>query len=204
MLLGAIVISLVAWWIERREGWPIEATAIAVLVLANAILGFIQEAKAADAVVALARMTAVTSSVLRDGERERIANAELVPGDILSLEEGDAVGADARLLLSASLRVQEASLTGESEAVLKDAATLTDLGSLAERFCMVFKGTAVVQGTGRAIVTATGMQTEMRAFPAGGDGSGITVNLPIARPVTVSIVRNADGRIRAMICGSLP
>jgi len=164
LLLGAIVISLVAWWIEGREGWPIEATAITVLVLANAILGFVQEAKAADAVAALARMTAVTSSVLRDGERERIASAELVPGDILLLEEGDAVGADARLLLSTSLRVQEASLTGESEAVLKDAATLTDLAPLAERFCMVFKGTAVVQGTGRAIVTATGMQTEMGAI----------------------------------------
>lgn len=161
LLLGAIVISLVAWWIEGREGWPIEATVIAVVVLANAILGFVQETKAADAVAALARMTAVTSSVLRDGKRERIASAELVPGDILLLEEGDAVGADARLLLSTSLRVQEASLTGESEAVLKDAAALTGPAPLAERLCMVFKGTAVVQGTGRAIVTSTGMQTEM-------------------------------------------
>jgi Ca2+-transporting ATPase len=106
----------------------------------------------------------VTSSVLRDGERRRIPSAELVPGDILLLEEGDAVGADGRLLLSATLRVQEASLTGESEAVLKDSAALKHPAPLAERFCMVFKGTAVVQGTGRAVITAIGMQTEMGAI----------------------------------------
>jgi Ca2+-transporting ATPase len=164
LLLGAIVIALVAWLIEGLEGWPIDALVIAMVVLANAVLGFVQEARAASAVAALARMTAVTSSVLRDGERMRIPSAELVPGDILLLEEGDAVGADGRLLLSASLRVQEASLTGESEAVLKDAAPLSGPAPLAERSCMVFKGTAVVQGTGRAVITATGMQTEVGAI----------------------------------------
>lgn len=164
LLLGAIVIALVAWLIEGREGWPIDAIVITMVVVANAVLGFVQEARAANAVAALARMTAVTSSVLRDGGRRRIPSAELVPGDILLLEEGDAVGADGRLLRSASLRLQEASLTGESEAVLKDAAALDDLAPLAERSCMVFKGTAVVQGTGRAIITATGMQTEMGAI----------------------------------------
>lgn len=161
LLLGAIVIALVAWLVEGREGWPIDAIVITMVVVANAVLGFVQEARAANAVAALARMTAVTSSVLRDGERRRIPSAELVPGDILLLEEGDAVGADGRLLRSASLRLQEASLTGESEAVLKDAAALDGLAPLAERSCMVFKGTAVVQGTGRAVITATGMQTEM-------------------------------------------
>ena len=161
LLLGAIIIALVAWLIEGLEGWPIDAIVIAMVVLANAGLGFIQETRAANAVAALARMTAVTSSVLRDGERRRIPSAELVPGDILLLEEGDAVGADGRLLLSANLRVQEASLTGESEAVLKDADPLNAPAPLAERTCMVFKGTAVVQGTGRVVVTATGMETEM-------------------------------------------
>ena len=164
LLLGAIFIALVAWLIEGRESWPIDAIVIAMVVAANAVLGFLQEARAADAVAALARMTAVTSSVLRDGERKRISSVELVPGDILLLEEGDAVGADGRLLLAASLRVQEASLTGESEAVLKDATTLKGLAPLAERSCMVFKGTAVGQGTGRAVITATGMQTEMGAI----------------------------------------
>ena len=164
LLLAAIVIALAAWLIEGFEGWPIDALVIAMVVLANAGLGFVQEVRAANAVAALARMTAVTSSVMRDGERRRIPSAELVPGDILLLEEGDAVGADGRLLLSASLRVQEASLTGESEAVLKDAAPLAAPAPLAERSCMVFKGTAVVQGIGRAVITATGMQTEVGAI----------------------------------------
>src|SRR5690606_26280572 len=117
LLLGAILVALVAWLIEGREGVPVDAIVIAMVVVANAVLGFVQEARAANAVAALARMTAVTSSVLRGGERRRIPSTELVRGDILLLEEGDAVGADGRLLLSASLRVQEASLTGESEAV---------------------------------------------------------------------------------------
>jgi magnesium-transporting ATPase (P-type) len=164
LLLGAIVVALVAWLIEGREGLPVDAIVIAMVVVANAVLGFVQEARAANAVAALARMTAVTSSVLRNGERRRISSTELVPGDILLLEEGDAVGADGRLLLSASLRVHEASLTGESESVLKDAAPLNSPAPLAERSCMVFKGTAVVQGTGRAVITATGMQTEMGAI----------------------------------------
>lgn len=86
LLLSAIVISVLARWVEGREGWPIEAAVIAVVVLANAILGFVQEAKAADAIAALARMTAITCSVLRDGERERIPSAKLVPGDIVLLE----------------------------------------------------------------------------------------------------------------------
>lgn len=164
LLFSAIAIALVAWQLEGRNGWPIDSIVIAMVVVANAVLGFVQEARAANAVAALARMTAVTSSVRRDGERRRIPSAELVPGDILLLEEGDAVGADGRLLSSASLRVQEASLTGESEAVLKSEATLNAPAPIAERSCMVFKGTAVVQGTGLAVVTSTGMQTEMGAI----------------------------------------
>lgn len=164
LLIGAVVIALAAWLIEGREGWPVDALVIAAVLLLNAALGFIQESKAADAVAALARMTAVTSSALPDGQRQRIPSAELVPGDILLFEEGDAVGADARLLAAAGLRIQEASLTGESEAVLKDPAPLAAAAPLADRTSMVFKGTAVVQGNGRAIVTATGMATEMGAI----------------------------------------
>ena len=128
------------------------------------MLGYVQEAKAENAVAALARMTAVTSAVVRDGQVQRVPSAELVRGDLLVLGEGDAVGADARLVQAASLRVQEASLTGESEAVLKDAATLPGPAALGDRLDMVFKGTAVAQGTGRAVVTATGMDTEMGAI----------------------------------------
>ncbi|MFA7588355.1 MAG: HAD-IC family P-type ATPase, partial [Novosphingobium sp.] len=164
LLIGAVVIALAAWLAQGAQGWPIDAMVIATILLANAVLGFIQENKAANAVAALARMTAVTSSVLRGGQRERIPSAELVPGDLILLEEGDAVGADARLVSAAALRIQEASLTGESEAVLKDPATLTAPAPLADRRSMVFKGTAVAQGSGRAIVTATGMATEMGAI----------------------------------------
>ncbi|MCW5638729.1 MAG: cation-translocating P-type ATPase [Rubrivivax sp.] len=164
LLLAAIVVSLAAWLIEGRIGWPVDAVVIGVIVVLNGLLGYAQEAKARDAVAALARMTAVTSAVWRDGRLQRIPSAQLVRGDLLELAEGDAVGADARLVEAASLRVQEASLTGESEAVLKDAATLPGPAALGDRLNMVFKGTAVVQGSGRALVTATGMATEMGAI----------------------------------------
>jgi P-type Ca2+ transporter type 2C len=164
LLLAAIVVSLVAWLFEGAAGWPVDAVVIAVIVVANAILGYAQEAKAENAVAALARMTAATSAVMRDGELRRIPSAELVRGDLLVLGEGDAVGADARLVEAAALRVQEASLTGESVPVLKDPARLAAPAALGDRLDMVFKGTEVVQGTGRAVVTATGMQTEVGAI----------------------------------------
>ena len=161
LLLGAVVVSFLAWLLEGHEPLPIDAIVIAAIVLLNAALGYVQEAKAADAVAALAKMTAVTSSVVRSGERRRIPSAELVPGDLLLLEEGDAVGADARLVQAAELRVQEASLTGESASVSKSVEALQHPQPLAERTSMVFKGTAVSQGSGLALVTATGMHTEM-------------------------------------------
>ena len=161
LLLAAIAIALIAWVIEGRAGWPVDAIVIAVVVLLNAALGHAQEAKAENAVAALGQMTAANSAVLRGGQRVRVPSAELVRGDVLLLGEGDAVGADARLVQATSLRVQEASLTGESEAVLKDAATLPAPAALGDRANMVYRGTAVAQGTGRAVVTATGMHTEM-------------------------------------------
>lgn len=164
LLIAAIVVALAAWFIEGRHGWPVDAVVIGVVVVLNAVLGWLQEAKAENAVAALARMTAVTSAVRRDGHLTRVPSAALVRGDVLVLAEGDTVGADARLAQAASLRVQEASLTGESEPVLKDAAALPSPAPLGDRTSMVFKGTAVVQGSGLAIVTATGMQTEMGAI----------------------------------------
>ena len=155
-----------AWWFEGRgqagaAGWPLDAIVITCVVVVNAVLGWLQEAKAASAVAALAKMTTATAGVLRDGKPQRVPSAELVHGDVLVLAEGDAVGADARLPQAAALTVAEAPLTGESEAVLKDIATLSQPAALGDRLDMVFKGTAVAQGTGRAIVTATGMDTEM-------------------------------------------
>jgi magnesium-transporting ATPase (P-type) len=166
-LLGAAAaVALAAWWFEGRgrpdaAGWPLDAIVIACVVVLNAVLGWLQEAKAAQAVAALAKMTTATSAVLRDGVVARVPSAELVKGDLLVLAEGDAVGADARLTQAAALKLLEAPLTGESEAVLKDAARLSAPAALGDRLNMVFKGTAVAQGTGRALVTATGMQTEM-------------------------------------------
>jgi potassium/sodium efflux P-type ATPase len=166
-LLGAAAaVALASWWFRGRDHpgsaeWPLDAIVIAVVVIFNAVLGWLQEAKAEQAVAALAKMTTATSSVLRDGSVVRVPSTELVKGDVLILTEGEAVGADARLTLSAALKLLEAPLTGESEAVLKDAATLSAPAALGDRLNMVFKGTAVAQGTGRAVVTATGMQTEM-------------------------------------------
>ena len=164
LLLGAIAISLGAWTVEGATGVPVDAVVIAAVVLLNAVLGFVQENKAENAVAALASMTAATSTVWRDGELKTVPAAELVCGDILVLGEGDAVGADARLITAAALRVSEASLTGESEAVLKDPGTLGGDVPLGDRLNMVFKGTAVVQGRGRAVVTGTAMKTEVGAI----------------------------------------
>jgi len=163
-MLAAAAISLAAWLAEDAEGWPVDAIVIGAIVLANALLGALQEARAQNAVAALARLTAATASVLREGRLLRVPSETLVRGDVLVLAEGDAVGADARLLEASSLRVQEASLTGESAAVDKDPATLPAPVPLAERTNMVFAGTAVVQGSARAIVTATGMDTEVGAI----------------------------------------
>jgi potassium/sodium efflux P-type ATPase len=164
LLMAAVVVTLLAWFIEGRVGWPVDAVVIAVIVVLNGILGYVQEAKAADAAAALARMVEATSAVMRDGQMTRVPSATLVRGDLLVLGEGDAVGADARLVRAAALRVQEASLTGESEAVLKDAAPLVAPAAVADQRNMVFKGTAVAQGTGLALVTATGMATQMGAI----------------------------------------
>ncbi len=161
LLFGAMVISLAAWFLEGAGGLPIDVVVILLIVLANAVIGFVQENRAADAVAALADMTAARATVLRDGKLATVPAADLVPGDVLVLGEGDAVAADARLISASSLQVQEASLTGESEAVTKTVTPLLELGSLGDRHNMVFKGTAVARGVGRAVVTGTGMDTEM-------------------------------------------
>jgi magnesium-transporting ATPase (P-type) len=161
LLLGAIVISLVAWVIEGAEEIPFEVIVIAVIVVLNALLGYFQEAKAEQAVAALQRMAAASAGVLRDGHEQRVPATDVVPGDVLLLAEGDAVAADARLLEAASLMVAEAPLTGESEPVTKQVAPLPGPAGLADRVNMVFDGTAVARGRGRAVVTATGMGSEM-------------------------------------------
>jgi magnesium-transporting ATPase (P-type) len=161
LLLASIVVSLVAWVLEGASHVPVEAIVIALIVVANGVLGFVQERQAERAVAALQALAAPTSRVLRDGRERRIPASDLVPGDVLLLGEGDAVTADGRLLGASSLTVAEAALTGESEPVLKDVAPLTEPSPVGDRLSMVFGGTAVTRGMGRAVVTGTGLATEL-------------------------------------------
>ncbi len=161
LLLAATAISVVTWAVDGAHGVPFEAIVIGVILVANAVLGYAQETRAEQAVAALQRMAAATSTVVRDGADTRVPATDVVPGDVLVLAEGDAVSADGRLLEAAALTVAEASLTGESEPVVKDTSPLPPDVALADRVNMVFSGTAVTRGRGRAIVTATGMATEV-------------------------------------------
>ena len=161
LLLVATLISAALWFLERDSALPYEAIAILAVVLLNAVLGYVQEARAERAVAALRQMAAAHASVVRDGKRQSIASAEVVPGDILLLEEGDTVAADARLIRSASLQTAEAALTGESLPESKQTAPIAEETVLGDRSNMVFSGTAVTHGRGRAVVVAAGMQTQM-------------------------------------------
>ena len=168
LLLVATVISLVAWVVERShpasgggEPLPFDAIVIMIILILNAALGYAQEAKAERAVDALASMTAPRASVLRDGQVVSLETGRIVPGDVVVLAEGDSVGADGRLFQAAGLRVAEASLTGESLPVGKRPGRLDRPKALGDRTNMVFNGTAVTQGTGRMIVTSTGMDTQV-------------------------------------------
>ncbi|MHB1131405.1 MAG: cation-translocating P-type ATPase [Chloroflexota bacterium] len=161
LLLIAAAISLVVWLYEREEPLPFEALVIFAIVLLNGILGYVQEARAEQSVAALRAMAAAEASVLRDGEPRRVPAAEVVPGDIILIEEGDTVPADGRVIRSVALQTAEASLTGESLPVAKETAPLADELGIGDRSNMVFAGTAATYGRGKAVVTATGMQTEM-------------------------------------------
>jgi len=154
-------VSFVAWWFERDAPVPYEALTILAIVLLNGVLGFVQEGRAEQAVAALKAMSAPAARVLRDGRQQLVASAGLVPGDVLLLEEGDTLPADARVLESIALRVAESALTGESTPVSKDSAPLDEERGIADQTDMVFAGTAVASGRGRAVVTATGQATEL-------------------------------------------
>ncbi len=150
--------ALIAWLLGE---W-VDAIAIAAIVALNAFVGFFQEYRAEKAIAALKKMTAPMARVLRDGRSKQIPAAEVVRGDVLLLEAGDQVAADARLLTSADLRVREAALTGESVPAEKHAdAQLPEDASLGDRANLAFLGTDVVTGTATALVVATGMHTEI-------------------------------------------
>jgi Ca2+-transporting ATPase len=161
LLLAAALVSATLWLLERDAALPYEAIAILAVVLLNALMGYVQQARAEQAVVALRQMSAAHARVIRDGAQRSIPAAELVPGDLILVEEGDTIPADARIIHSAALQTAEATLTGESLPVPKQTHTLAAEAGLGDRANMLFSGTAVVYGHGRAVVTATAMQTEM-------------------------------------------
>ena len=161
LLLVATAISVVLWVLERDEALPYEAIAILAVVLVNAALGYVQEARAEAAVAALRAMSAAEAAVIRGGGRRSVPASQLVPGDVVLIEEGNTIPADARLIESAALQTAEAPLTGESLPVSKDITPLAGEVPLGDRTNMVFSGTAATYGHAKAIVTATGMSTEM-------------------------------------------
>lgn len=161
LLIIAAAISAAVWLYQLDTPLPYEAIAIITIVLLNATMGYVQQQRAEEALASLRRTLAAQATVIRDGIQQVIPAAELVPGDIILLGEGDRIPADARLVESISLRTMEAALTGESVPVEKDPDPLDEAESVGDQRNMVFSGTVVTFGRGRAVVAATGMQTQM-------------------------------------------
>lgn len=165
MLLVAAAISVITGFIQGEPEWA-DAVIILSVVILNSVLGVVQEAKSEQALEALQEMSAAQSKVMRDGKLVHMPSSELVSGDIVLLEAGDSVPADCRVLESASMKIEEAALTGESVPVEKHAdqialAADTDDVPLGDRKNMCYMGSTVVYGRGRAVVVGTGMKTEM-------------------------------------------
>ena len=165
MLICAAAISAITGTIQGEPEWA-DVIIIMAVVIINSVLGVVQEAKSEQALEALQQMSAAQSKVMRDGKLIHLPSAELVPGDIVLLEAGDSVPADCRVLESASMKIEEAALTGESVPVEKhvEAIALADGADdvpLGDRKNMCYMGSTVVYGRGRAVVVATGMKTEM-------------------------------------------
>jgi Ca2+-transporting ATPase len=156
-----IIILLIATGLSIYLGELIDAIVIIAIVLACAIMGFVEEFRSEKALEALKKMTAPTAIILRDGKEVKIQTNEIVPGDIVLLYTGDKVPADGRLIQAINLKLDEASLTGESSPVNKDTAPISADCPVNDRLDMVFTGTVVVYGRGKAVVTSTGMNTEL-------------------------------------------
>lgn len=162
ILIAAAIISFVIACIEGEPKEFFEPALILLIVIINAVMGVMQESKAAKALEALQSLSALHAKVIRDGTETLIDASGLVPGDVIRLEAGDFVPADARLLRSVSLKSEESALTGESVPSDKDAdAEIKDGAALGDRSNMVFSGCSITYGTALAMVTATGMDTEM-------------------------------------------
>ena len=162
ILIAAAIVSFVVVCVESNWGELFEPALILLIVILNAVMGVYQEGKAEKALDALKNMSAPHARVIRDGKETVIDAAQLVPGDIIRLEAGDFVPADCRLLQSAGLKSEESALTGESVPSEKDAeAEVAENAPIGDRTNMIFSGCSITYGTATAVVTATGMDTEM-------------------------------------------
>ena len=154
ILLAAIILTLII-------GEYADSALITIIVIVNALLGFAQEYKAEKSIEALKKLASLKATVIRDGKKERILAKDLVLGDIIRLEEGEKIPADARLIEVISLETHESALTGESTSVAKEISEIKGKKSIAEQSNMVFSGTVITRGRGKAIVIRTGMRTEI-------------------------------------------
>lgn len=156
-----VLLLAIASGLSLYFGENLDAIAIGAVLIINAIIGFVMEYEAGQSMEALKKLTIASAKVLRDGTVQEIPSSNLVPGDVLYVEAGDMISSDARLFSLSQLEANESSLTGESIPVRKQIDSLTENSPLAERTNMLYKGTHITKGNGYAIVTATGMQTEL-------------------------------------------
>ncbi len=168
MLLMLMGVAIISGFLDIKSNtFPKDAIAIFAIVILNGILGYLQESKAEKSLAALKNLSSPLVRVLRDGKTSEISAKELVPGDIMLLEAGVKIAADARLIEASNLQVRESALTGEALPVTKQAEIeLAEDASLGDRLNLIFQGTEVVQGRAKSIVTNTGMQTELGKIAA--------------------------------------
>ena len=174
-----IMVLIVAGTVTALLEHYIDAAVIFGVVVINAIIGFVQEGKAESALDAVRAMLASYATVLRDGKRQQVDSADLVPGDVVLLESGDRVPADLRLSRVHNLRVEESALTGESVPVGKTVEAVAEDAGLGDRTCLAYSGTLVVYGQGRGVVVATGADTEV-----GQIGTLVSETASLATPLT--------------------
>ena len=178
-----IYILLAATAITAALGEWVDASVIFVVIFINAIIGYLQEAKAEKAIDALAKMVITEATARRGGEKLRIPSAQLVPGDVVLLNSGDRVPADLRLLHQRNLQIEEAAPTGESVPVAKQTEPLSAEAVLSDRTNLAFTGTLVTYGQGNGVVFATGNQTEMGRI-AGLIDQAENLQTPLTRKIT--------------------
>lgn len=164
ILVVAVLIAFLSWWVEGAHGFPADAVIILVIVVANAILGFLQEYGAERAIEELQKSTTTKARVLRHGQISSIAQEELVPGDVILLSEGDKVPADAILVKASHLRSNESMLTGESLPVDKKVGAVAQGAPIDARTCALYAGSTITAGEATALVVGTGHKTELGAI----------------------------------------